>query len=319
MRELIDDIFIRHLANAQLDSKLDATPFEVDPTLRTLITTDSFTVQPLIFPGGDIGTLAVNGTVNDLAVSGAIAKVLTLSAIIEEGFEVDVLNEIVRSLSLAANAVGVKVIAGDTKVVPRGQGGGLYLGMTGIGVCSVDTRLSMDLICPRDLVIVSGPVGDHGIAVLLARGEFDLEGAVRSDCASIGNLAIPVAQRTGIRFMRDPTRGGIATVCHEIARATNLNLILDEGSIPVREPVRAVCAMLGYNPYYLACEGRVLAIVDECEAAELLSFWRGCSGGEMAAVIGTVEPGNGHVLLKTNIGGMRYLEELEDDPLPRIC
>lgn len=319
MRALIEEIFARHLANPSLDVGLDAAPLVLDPGLIPFITTDGFTVQPLEFPGGDIGSLAVNGTVNDLAVSGALPRFLTLGAIIEEGLEVETLERIVASLGAAARTADVRVIAGDTKVVPRGQGGGLYFATTGVGLRAPDCTLAMNTIRDGDAVLVSGPIGDHGIAVMLAREDFDLSGDVRSDCAAVTPLTAPLASLEGVRFMRDPTRGGLATVAHEIALATGRTIRLREEDVPVREEVRSVCQMLGYDPYYLACEGRVVAVVAPGIADDVVALWRRIPGGEGAARIGTIEDGRPHLVLETEIGGERILEELEDDPLPRIC
>jgi hydrogenase expression/formation protein HypE len=321
MRELIQHIFARHLANPALDIGLDAAPVALEAGTETLVTTDAFTVRPLEFPGGDIGSLAVNGTVNDLAVSGARPRFLALNAIIEEGLETACLDRIVKSLGEAAKAANVQVVAGDTKVVPRGQGGGVYFATTGIGTRAAHVRLGMDRIREGDLLLVSGPVGDHGIAVMLAREEFELTGAVMSDCAPVTDLALPLAETAGVRFMRDPTRGGLATVAHEIAAATGLSVRLQEAAIPVRDPVRSVCEILGYDPYYLACEGRVVAAVAPEAAADVLEFWRSLPGGRTANAIGQMTGGTGRVrvILETEIGGERFLEELEDDPLPRIC
>jgi len=319
MRELIEEIFARHLANPSLDIKLDAVPLDLAPGLVPYITTDTFTVQPLEFPGGDIGSLAVNGTVNDLAVAGAEPRFLTLSAIIEEGLEVDCLDRIVRSLAEAARAAGVRVVAGDTKVVPRGQGGGLYFATTGVGLRASGHQLGFNRIHQGDVVLVSGPAGDHGIAVMLAREQFELKGSVQSDCAAVTPLTAPLAGMAGLRFMRDPTRGGVATVAHEIAAATGLDVRLIEAHVPVRDSVRSFCQMLGYDPYYLACEGRVIAVAAPDATSDILAIWRGIKGGEAASVIGTLCAGKGRVILETEIGGERFLEELEDDPLPRIC
>ncbi len=319
MRELIAEIFARHLANPALDTSLDAAPFALPAGKVPVITTDGFTVQPLEFPGGDIGSLAVNGTVNDLAVSGAEPRLLTLNAIIEEGLETACLDRIVTNLAKAARAAGVAVVAGDTKVVPRGQGGGLYLATTGIGLRSPDCDLSMKNIRPGDVVLVSGTVGDHGVAVMLARQEFEMKGTLASDCAPVTTLALPIVGLAGVRFMRDPTRGGLATVAHEIAAATGLTLRLSEPAVPVRGSVRSVCKMLGYDPYYLACEGRVAAVASPAAAAHILDLWRALPEGEAAAAIGTVAAGGPSVVLETEIGGERFLGQLEDDPLPRIC
>ncbi|MDE1924133.1 MAG: hydrogenase expression/formation protein HypE [Gammaproteobacteria bacterium] len=319
MRELIEQVFAHHLSNPSLDVGLDAAPFEIAPGMVPYITTDSFIVQPLEFPGGDIGTLAVNGTVNDLAVSGAQPRYLTLNAIIEEGLEMECLDRLVKSLAGAARAAGVRVIAGDTKVVPRGQGGGLYLATTGVGFRAAGCPLGMDRIQVGDVLLVSGPVGDHGIAVMLAREEFGLHGSVESDCAAVTPLTAPLATIAGLRFMRDPTRGGLATVAHELASATRFDVRLAESRIPVRDAVRSFCHILGYDPYYLASEGRVVAVAAPDAAEQILAQWRATPGGELSSVIGAMGDGAGRVILETEIGGERFLEELEDDPLPRIC
>jgi hydrogenase expression/formation protein HypE len=319
MRELIEEIFAHHLANPTLDVRLDAAPLDLAPGHMPYVTTDSFTVQPLEFPGGDIGSLAVNGTVNDLAVSGAEPRFLTLNAIIEEGLEIERLDRIVKSLAAASRAADVRVAAGDTKVVPRGQGGGLYLVTTGVGLRAPGPALGMGRIRDGDVLLVSGPVGDHGIAVMLAREEFELSGSIESDCAPVTPFTAPLAHMESVRFMRDPTRGGLATVAHEIAAATAMDVRLVEDQIPVRDAVRSVCKMLGYDPYYLACEGRVVAMAAPDMAERILALWRALPGGKEASRIGTIRKGRGRVILETKVGGERFLEELEDDPLPRIC
>jgi hydrogenase expression/formation protein HypE len=317
MRELIDGIFARHLANPGLDVQADAVPLALDGG-ELLFTTDGFTVQPLEFPGGDIGSLAVHGTCNDLAVAGGTPRYLSLNAFIEEGLEVATLDRIIRSLAGAARDCGVQVVAGDTKVVRRGEGGGLYLATTGIGIRHPH-RVGLDRIRAGDVLLVSGPVGDHGIAVMLAREAFDLHGDLQSDAASVLPLTHSALDFPGLRFMRDPTRGGLATVCHEIHRATGLGVALQQNSIPVRDPVLGVCDMLGYDPLYLACEGRVVAVVSAADAQPLLERWRGLPQGREASIVGHLADSHRHVLLRTALGGERILEELEDDPLPRIC
>lgn len=317
MRELIDHIFARHLGNPDLDVQADAVPLSLNGS-QVMFTTDGFTVQPLEFPGGNIGSLAVHGTTNDLAVAGAIPKYLGLNAFIEEGMEIETLDRIIRTLAETARATGVQVVAGDTKVLRRGEGSGLYLATTGVGV-RTGQRLGLDRIRPGDRIVVSGPVGDHGIAVMLARETFGLQGDLASDAASVLPLTQAALDFSGLRFMRDPTRGGLATVAHELQRATGLGIDLEQADIPVRDPVQSVCEMLGYDPMYLACEGRVVAVVDPLEADKLLQRWHSLPEGREAAVIGAVSDGHGHVLLHTGLGGERILEELEDDPLPRIC
>jgi hydrogenase expression/formation protein HypE len=318
MRELVEEVFARHLANPLLNVQADAASL---PAMEgvVMMTTDGFTVQPLEFPGGTIGSLAVHGTVNDLAVSGATPLYLTLNAFIEEGFEIATLERIVASLAEAAREAKVAVVAGDTKVVRRGEGGGLYLVTTGIGVRPVHLQLGLERVRAGDAILVSGPVGDHGIAVLLAREQFGLSGALQSDAASVCPLTQALTSMEGLRFMRDPTRGGLATVMHEISRATQLEINLRQQAIPVREQVSMVCEMLGYDAMFLACEGRVVAIVDAAQAAAALVRWQALPQGREAALIGHVREGRAQVVLETELGGRRILEELEDDPLPRIC
>lgn len=318
MRELIEEVFARHLANPGLDINSDAVQLRLSEG-DVFFTTDGFTVQPLEFPGGNIGSLAVHGTTNDLAVAGAEPLYLSLNAFIEEGLEIAVLDRIIATLAQAAKAVGVHVVAGDTKVLRRGEGGGLYLATTGVGIRAPGVRLGMEQIRAGDRVLVSGPVGDHGIAVLLAREQFGLHGELVSDAGSVLPLTRAALGFDGLRFMRDPTRGGLATVCHEIARQTGLGIRLEQAAIPLRDSVQSVCDMLGYDPLYLACEGRVVAVVAQAQAQALLDAWSQLPEGAGAALIGHLETGAARVLLGTRLGGERILDELEDDPLPRIC
>jgi len=318
MRELIAGIFSRHLANPLLDTDTDAVAL---PSLdgELMVTTDGFTVQPLEFPGGNLGSLAVHGVVNDLAVAGADPLYFTLSALIEEGLEVEVLDRLIASFAAAARENGVAVVAGDTKVVRRGEGGGLYLTVAGIGVKRAKAPLAIESIAPGDAVLVSGPVGDHGIAVMLAREQFGLSGELRSDSASVLPLARAVRDLPGLRFMRDPTRGGLATVAHEIARACGHSVALAQSAVPLRPEVVSVCEMLGYDPYYLACEGRIVAVAAAAAAEDILARWRALPQGADACIIGRIEASDARVILETDLGGRRILDELEDDPLPRIC
>ncbi len=319
MRELIEELFARHLGNPQLDVQADAVQLPTEPSAELLFTTDGFTVQPLEFPGGNIGSLAVHGTTNDLAVSGATPRYLSLNAFIEEGFEVDRLERIIIGIAEAAKAIGVVVAAGDTKVVRRGEGGGIYLATTGIGFRQAGLQLGLKQIQPGDVLLVSGPVGDHGIAVMLAREQFGLRGDLQSDAGSVLHLTQALLDLPGLRFMRDPTRGGLATVAHEICRATGYQVKLSQTDIPIRDSVISVCEMLGYDPLYLACEGRVVAAVEKGSEADALQRWRELPGGESAAIIGEITADDPYVVLETELGGSRILEELEDDPLPRIC
>jgi hydrogenase expression/formation protein HypE len=317
MRELIEEVFARNLVDSKLDIQADAVPIALNGG-EVMITTDGFTVQPLEFPGGDIGSLAVHGTVNDLAVAGARPLYLTLNAFIEEGMEVATLDRIIASLARAAKDAGVKVSAGDTKVLKRGEGGGLYLATTGVGVRLPGIAPSLSRIRDGDAIIISGTVGDHGTAVMLAREEFGLSGDLKSDAGSVFKLTEALMEFDGLRFMRDPTRGGIASVAHEIVKATGLGVRFD-ATIPVREQVQAVCEMLGYDPYYLACEGRVIAVLEEDQADAAVDVWRKLTVGRDAARIGRIVAGESRVIMETPLGGERFLEELEDDPLPRIC
>ena len=317
MRELIEEIFARHLGDSGLDVQADAAPISLGSD-DVMMTTDGFTVQPLEFPGGDIGSLAVHGTTNDLAVAGARPMFFTLNAFIEEGLEIKVLDRIVASLAKAAADAGVKVVAGDTKVLRRGEGGGLYLATTGVGVRLPGVRPAINQIMDGDIVIVSGTVGDHGTAVMLAREDFGLRGEVVSDAGPVMALTEALLGFDGLRFMRDPTRGGIASIAHEIVRATGLGVRF-EPTIPVKEPVQSVCDMLGYDPFYLACEGRVMAVISPEQADAALDVWRALPTGRDAARVGRIAGADKRVILETSLGGERFLEELEDDPLPRIC
>ena len=318
MRELITELFARYLANPLLNTRTDAAAL---PELKgeLMMTTDGFTVQPLEFPGGDIGALAIHGTVNDLAVAGADPLYLSLNAFIEEGLEIAQLERIIQSLATAAEHAGVKIVTGDTKVVRRGEGGGVYLATTGVGVKYPQQDLSMERIQTGDRVLVSGPVGDHGTAVMLAREQFGMRGDLQSDAATVLPLTRALRDISGLRFMRDPTRGGLASVMQEIYQATGLGLRLKQQDIPIREPVTAVCEMLGYDPLYLACEGRVVAVVSEEDADRALALWQQLPDGVDASLIGQITDAQQRVILETSLGGERILEELEDDPLPRIC
>jgi hydrogenase expression/formation protein HypE len=319
MRELIEELFAYHLKNELLDTQVDAAYLPINSGAgEIMVTTDGFTVEPLEFPGGNIGSLSVHGTVNDLAVSGATPLYLTLSAFIEEGLEVALLDRVLESMAQACRDSNVRVVAGDTKVLRRGQGGGIYFSMTGIGVRPSKLLLGIDQIRPGDLILLSGSVGDHGTAVLLAREQFGLSGELKSDSASVLPITQALSEIPGLRFMRDPTRGGIATVAHEIAHATNTTLRLKEILIPILDPVQAVCDMLGYDPLYLASEGRVVAVLDPVGAGLALSRLNELGYAD-AAIIGSINSGRAQVVLETELGGERILAELEDDPLPRIC
>ena len=317
MRELIDDLFKKHLDNPLLNTSVDATQIQLDDG-DVLFTTDGFTVKPLEFPGGTIGSLAIHGTVNDLAVCGATPKYLSLNAFIEEGMEFEQLERILSDMSQAARDCDVSIVTGDTKVVPRNEGSGVYFATSGIGIKPMHIAMSLDQVQVGDKILINGSIGDHGAAVLLAREQFGLKGNLQSDSASVYPYTHALLKLPGLRFMRDPTRGGLATVCTEITHATELGVSLYEEKIPVKEQVQSICEMLGYDPYYLACEGRVLAIVAAQEAEQALSIWQQIEGGEQASIVGEITSDN-RVFVQTVLGGQRLLDELEDDPLPRIC
>ena len=314
-RALIEDVFAAALGDLAPDTSVDAARVQL-PGEAWAMTVDGHTVNPLEFPGGDLGALAAHGTINDLAVSSAEPRHFTLSAILEEGLEVATLRRLVDSFATACREAGVGVVAGDTKVVPRGHGGGAYFTTTGLGPVRAP-GLGLEHVRPGDQLVVSGPIGDHGVAVMFAREQFELRGDLRSDCASVLGLCTAAWALPGVRFMRDPTRGGLATVALEIARAVGATITLREMEVPIRDPVASVCEMLGLDPYVLACEGRVVAVVAPEDTPALCARWR--EAGASPAVIGTVEPGPAAVHLRTRLGGLRTLDELDGDPLPRIC
>jgi hydrogenase expression/formation protein HypE len=317
MRELIEELFAPALANSHLDTRADAVALPARAAGDLLVTTDGFTVQPLEFPGGDIGSLAVHGTVNDLAVSGAVPQFMTLSVFLEEGLEIALLRRVIASLAEAARACQIAVVAGDTKVLGRGDCDGIYLATTGVGLRPPGACLGLERVRPGDRIMVSGPVGDHGAAVMLAREEFGLHGALMSDAASVLAEARALMSVPGLRFMRDPTRGGLATVAHEIARAAGATVRLSEAQIPIHDAVQSVCELLGFDPLYLACEGRIVAVVAPDDAQAALAQVQRVA--PRAALIGEIGAGPQQVVLQTSFGGERCLDELEDDPLPRIC
>lgn len=317
MRELIENVFVTAIRSPLLDTAADAVCLATPADQDLVVTTDGFTVKPLEFPGGDIGSLAVHGTVNDLAVSGATPRYMTLSVFLEEGLEVAALRRVVASLARAARDCGVSVVAGDTKVVGRGDCDGIYLSATGIGFKPRTTRLALDRVRTGDQLLVSGPVGDHGAAVMLARQEFGFRGDLQSDAASVLPQAQALMRVEGVRFMRDPTRGGVATVAHEIARATGLGVVLREARVPINDAVQSVCELLGFDPLYMACEGRLVAIVAPQSASAALHALQ--TVAPQSALIGEIVGGDPQVILETMFGGRRILDELEDSPLPRIC
>jgi hydrogenase expression/formation protein HypE len=289
---------------------------------RLALSTDSYVVSPLFFPGGDIGELAVNGTVNDLAMSGARPLCLTAGFIVEEGFATAELQRIAASMGRAAERAGVQVAAGDTKVVERGKADGLYVNTAGVGVVERQLDLTPRSIRPGDRVLVSGTIGDHGMAIMIARGELALEVELESDTAPLHELAAAVidAGGEGVRCLRDPTRGGVATVLAELALAADVGIVMDEASLPVRPEVNGACEILGIDPLYVANEGKLVAVVAPEAAEASLAAVRSHPLGGGASLIGEVhEEPPGLVLLETAFGGSRVVDMLAGDPLPRIC
>ncbi|MEU0564406.1 hydrogenase expression/formation protein HypE [Nonomuraea sp. NPDC005983] len=289
---------------------------------RVAFTTDSFVVSPLFFPGGDIGDLAVNGTVNDLAMCGARPRYLSAAFILEEGFPVADLRRIAASMAAAAMAAGVAIVTGDTKVVQRGKADGCYITTTGVGVVERPVTLSASGARPGDAVIVSGPIGEHGAAIMLARGDFDIEAPIASDTAPLHDLvsALLDAAPQQVRTLRDATRGGVATILNEVAVASEVAVVVEEAAVPVGPEVTGVCELLGLDPLYVACEGRFVAVVDGACADRAVAAMRAHPLGADATVIGTVrDDPPGLVLLRTAIGGTRIVDVLVGDPLPRIC
>lgn len=320
-RRLVDGLFAPLLYQQKPDSLNDAAEVRIDGT-RLALTTDSFVVTPLVFPGGSIGELAVNGTVNDLAVSGARPVAMVTTFLLEAGLDTQVLEAEVRAMSLAAQAAGVVIVGGDTKVVEHGKTDQMYLSTTGVGQYLPGLSLGARLVLPGDKILLSGPIGDHGITILLARGELDLEADLSSDTRSVFPLVEALAAATGpaLHWMRDPTRGGVATALNELALDTRLGIALEEDQIPVRDQVRGACELLGLDPLHIANEGQFLAIVSPDQADRALEALRAAPGGNEAKIIGEVreQPATA-VLVSTRYGGSRIVDMLVGDPLPRIC
>ena len=314
---LIENIIVPAFSNPALNALGDGAVLPGAGEIA--FSTDSFVVNPIFFPGGDIGKLSVCGTVNDLAMCGAEPKYLSCAFIIEEGLESEALEKIVASIRDAAKSAGVQIVTGDTKVVERGRGDKIYINTAGIGVMKYP-GLSPRNIRPGDKVIVSGTVGDHGTAVMLARNGM-MQGELKSDCAALNGLADAILSLgAGVRVLRDPTRGGVATTLNEFTEGTALSIELEEEQIPVRPQVRAACDMLGLEPLYCANEGKLLAVVSPEDTERVLARMRELPEGADAAVIGTVSDRHpGRVVMKTAFGGTRILQKLAGAQLPRIC
>ena len=321
-RALVQSVFVDAFANPAL-APLGDGAIVATPAGHLAFSTDSFVVSPLFFPGGCLGDLAVNGTVNDLAACGATPVAISAGFIIEEGFALADLRRLAEAMSAAALAAGVPVVTGDTKVVQRGKGDGCYVNTSGIGLVSGQgAGLSPAAAKPGDRVLVSGPIGDHGTAVMLARGDLGLSADVLSDTAPLAGLVhdLLAAAGDGVHCLRDPTRGGLATVLNEIASASGVGVVVEGDRVPVREPVRGVCELLGLDPLYVACEGRMVAFVAPERSRAALEAMRAHAQGAGSADIGEVVAGPaGLVLEATGFGGPRVVDMLVGDPLPRIC
>lgn len=324
--ELIEKVFVSRFANPTLERMNDSALVEIGGA-RLAFTTDSFVVTPIFFPGGDIGSLAVNGTVNDLAMSGAKPLYLSAAFILEEGLLASDLTRVVDSMQAAANRAGVQLVTGDTKVVNRGKGDQVFITTTGLGQVASDVQLIADRAKPGDKILLSGYIGDHGITILSQRDSLEFEGDLRSDCAALSGLvevmlgeARAAGEPAAIRCMRDPTRGGVASSLNEIAGRSGVGMMLEEDAIPVRETVRGACEMLGLDPLYVANEGKLLAVVSAELAPRILQRMASHPLGRESRLIGQVlETPAGMVLMKTSVGGTRVVDTLFGEQLPRIC
>jgi hydrogenase expression/formation protein HypE len=318
---LIEGLLVPALGSGSLEALADAGTVRIDD-LGLALTTDSFVVRPIRFPGGSIGDLAVNGTVNDLAVAGARPVALTLSLILEEGLDSDVLRAEVEAIAAAASAAGVEIVAGDTKVVERGHADDMYICTAGLGRLDERASLSPAGLAPGDRILLSGPVGDHGTAIMLARGEFELDAPIESDTRPLWPVVDALLESAGpaVRCLRDATRGGVASVLNELARASAVAMVVREDAVPVDPVVAGAAEILGIDPMYVANEGRLVAFVAPGMAGAALTAMRAVPGCEKAAEIGEVrtEP-TGMVLVETAFGGRRVMDQLVGDPLPRIC
>ncbi len=320
-RELMDEIFMPAFKNPLLEALHDGAQFFV-PEGRAAFTTDSYVVTPHFFPGGNIGKLAVCGTVNDLAMNGATPLYLSCGFILEEGLPFKVLEQVVQTMAEAAEEAGVRIVTGDTKVVEKGHVDGLYINTAGIGYIPNNVHISAEQVKPDMEIILTGSLGDHAVAVMGARYGLELSPSIKTDCAPL-NIMIGAALKecgNDVAFMRDPTRGGLATALYEIAQQAKVGILIEEEYIPVNEEVQGVCRILGFDPLYLANEGKAILIVHPSATEEVLRILHSFSYGEKAVRIGKVVSQNvGKVGLKTSLGGIRLLEALGDDQVPRIC
>ena len=320
-QSLIEAVIRPAFSNPVLDALDDGAVLEIGDGRRLAVTTDAFVVTPRRFNGGSIGDLAVNGTINDLAAMGAEPAALTVSLVLEEGLEVGELRAIVDDVARAASTAGVHVVTGDTKVVERGAADGCYITTAGLGFVRPGTQLDAASVRPSDAVVLSGTIGDHGVAVMVARGDLALAADVPSDTAPLHELVSALLDAVpATRWLRDPTRGGVASICNELASASGLGVELDEGALPVRGAVAGACELLGLDPLYIANEGKMVAVVPAEDAATAVEAMRSCEVGRQACVVGTITDEHpGLVLVRTGFGGTRIVDMLVGDPLPRIC
>lgn len=317
--KLIKDIFVSAFDNSEL-SRLNDSAILASPSNKIAMSTDSFVVKPIIFPGGDIGKLAVCGTVNDLAVSGAIPKYLTAGFLLEEGMDLDELIVIVKSMAETARHCGVTIVTGDTKVVEKGSLDKIFINTSGVGYIPEGRDLGYHRIKPGDAVIINGGIGEHGTAILSKRSGISFDTVIESDCTPLNGLINSILEDfSEVRFMRDPTRGGLATTIKEIALSTGLDIYMDDQLIPINEAVRGATDMLGLDPLYLANEGKVIIIVSQKEAQQVLDKMKQHPDGKNSKIIGEVKEGQGNVYLKTILGGTKFVDMLEGAQLPRLC
>ena len=317
--ELIEKLFLPAFSNPELDRMNDQAILDVNGS-RLAYTTDSYVVDPIFFPGGDIGKLAVCGTVNDLAMSGAVPLYLSVGFIIEEGFLIDELQRVINSMKKAAEEASVKIVTGDTKVVNKGHADKLFINTSGIGVVGEDVDISGSNAKAGDKVIISGSIGDHGIAVLSKREGLEFDSPITSDCAPLNSLVADMLSVTeDIHCLRDPTRGGVATTLNELASQSSVGIVIEEEKLPIKNAVRGACELLGYDPLYVANEGKLVAIVPAEDAPQVLMKMRENKYGHNAQIIGEVVAEPERVLLKTVIGGTRIVDMLAGELLPRIC
>ena len=320
MAQLVDELFVAAFDNEALNRGNDQAAFDV-PGGRMVMTTDGYVISPLFFPGGDIGSLAVHGTVNDVAMAGAVPLSLSAGFIIEEGFPLADLKRVVDSMARASREAGVPVVTGDTKVVEKGKGDGLFITTAGIGMVPPGVDISGDKARPGDAILVSGTMGDHGVAVMSQRESLGFETAILSDSAALHTMvAQMVAAVPGIRTLRDPTRGGLAATLNEIAAQSGTGMLIRETDVPVRDAVRGACELLGLDPLYVANEGKLIRICADADAERLLQVMRAHPLGRDAARIGTCEADPHHfVRMETGMGGVRVVDWLAGEQLPRIC